>query len=99
MYIGVLPTCLPMYHVNVPGTHKSQNRASDSLELELWIVVGLLYRCRESNPGLPEVLLTVLLTAEPPLQFHRLSLCGLFVCLSVKPGFLCIPGYRTQLVT
>ena len=40
MCMGVLPACMTMYCVGVPGAHRGQKRASDPLELELQMVVS-----------------------------------------------------------
>lgn len=38
-------------HTCAHATHRSQKRAPNTLELELWITIKLSYGCSEMNPG------------------------------------------------
>lgn len=40
MYMGVLPVCMYMYHIEKPGAHRSQKKPSDPLKLKLLAAVS-----------------------------------------------------------
>jgi hypothetical protein len=39
--MGVLPTCMSVHHVYVPGAHRGQNRVSETLGTEVTELHGL----------------------------------------------------------